>query len=267
MTSTRAAAHALCLGLTPKLEGCTLSAIPDPVRGWAVPTIGYGHTRGVYKGMVITQDTANFLLSQDLTEAEDEVEKCVDSSQLDKVLDDHERAALYDFGFNLGANPSWQIWGFLKRGDVTGARDQMARFDHGLVDGKEIVVPGLEHRRTAETIFWNTADEAAAVAVTQTSNAVPAPSSGYTRSIPTPPAPQPAPAGSTTSLVAKCVTAAGGACVALGSTAGQIHGVISPYVDSAKVFQTMDTVAVGAIIVAGVAGVLIHVNQAATRQT
>ena len=269
MPSTREAAIGLCLTLTPKLEGGPfLTAIADPVRGWATPTIGYGHTGPeVHQGSTITLDTANYLLRSDLETAANELEKCVPSAQLDTILDNHERAALVDFCFNLGADPKWQIWGYLKRGDVKGARDQIPRFDHGLERGVEVVVPGLEHRRSAEVIFWNTADQAAAVAVTQTANAVPAPSSGYTRSIPTPPAPQPAPAGATTSLVAKCVTAAGGACVALGSTAGQVHSIISPYIDTAAIFKTLDTVAIGGIIIAGVVGIWIHVDQAQARKT
>jgi lysozyme len=264
MPSTREAALALCQPLTGALEGCRLTAYPDT--GGKL-TIGYGHTGGVRAGQEISDETAKYLLGQDLDVAADTLEKCVPSATLDRELDNHERAALYDFAFNLGDDPKWQINALLRAGNVNGARDQIPRFDHGIEGGKEVIIPGLEHRRTAEVIFFNTADQAAAVAVTQTPNAVPAPSSGYTRAIQTPPAPTPAPAGATTSLVAKCVTAAGGACVALGSTAGQIHGVISPYVDSAKVFQTLDTVAVGAIIVAGVAGVLIHVNQAQARAT
>ena len=264
MPSTREAALALCQPLTAQLEGCRLTAYPDT--GGKL-TIGYGHTGGVHEGETINQDTANYLLGSDLETAANELEKCVPSAQLDTILDNHERAALVDFCFNLGANPAWQIWGYLKRGDVNGARDQLPRFDHGVVDGKEQVIPGLEHRRAAEVIFFNTADLGAAVAVTQTINAVPAPSSGYTRAIPTPPAPTPAPAGSTTSLVAKCVTAAGGACVALGSYAGQIHTVINPYVDSAKVFQTLDTMAISGVIIAGVVGIWIHVDQAQARKT
>ena len=269
MPSKREEAIGLCLTLTPRLEGGPeLTAIADPVRGWGTPTIGYGHTGpGVHQGSVITRDTADYLLRSDLETAANELEKCVPSAQLDTILDNHERAALVDFCFNLGADPKWTIWADLRAGRLDLIPGQIQRFDHGLEHGVEVVVPGLEHRRTAEIIFWNTADAAAAVAVTQTANAVPAPSSGYTRSIPTPPAPQPAPAGATTSLVAKCVTAAGGACVALGSTAGQVHSIISPYVDSAGVFKTLDTVAVGAIIIAGVVGIWIHVDQAQARKT
>lgn len=264
MPSTREAAIALCRTITPAFEGLRLSAYTDTGGVW---TIGYGHTGGVHAGQVISQETADFLLGQDLETAAHAVERCVPAAKLDMILDNHERAALIDFAFNLGANPSWSIWKLLNAGNLNAARDQMARFDHGIVNGKEVVLAGLEHRRTAEIIFWNTADAPAAIAVTQVPAAVAAPSSGYTRSIPTPPAPQPAPAGATTSLVAKCVTAAGGACVALGSYAGQVHNVISPYIDSAEVFKTLDTVAVGAIIIAGVVGIWVHVDQAQARHT
>ena len=55
--------------------------------------------------------------------------------------------------------------------------------------------------------------------------------------------------------------------MALGSYAGQIHTVINPYVDSAKVFQTLDTMAISGVIIAGVVGIWIHVDQAQARKT
>ena len=39
--------------LIKKFEGCRLKAYQDSVNVW---TIGYGHTKGVYDGMTITQD-------------------------------------------------------------------------------------------------------------------------------------------------------------------------------------------------------------------
>ena len=123
MPSTREAAINLCLTLTPKLEGGPfLTAIADPVRGWSTPTIGYGHTGPeVHQGSTITLDTADYLLRSDLNTAANELEKCVPSAQLDTILDNHERTALVDFCFNLGANPSWQIWKLLRAGNVNAA--------------------------------------------------------------------------------------------------------------------------------------------------
>jgi hypothetical protein len=69
------------------------------------------------------------------------------------------------------------------------------------------------------------------------------------------------------SLIAKATTVVGGGVAAVATQAQQIHGVISPYVENAKVFQTLDTVAVGAIVAAGVIGILIHAHQAEARKT
>ena len=260
MPSTREAALALCQPLTAQLEGCRLTAYPDT--GGKL-TIGYGHTGGVHEGETISQDTANYLLGSDLETAAEALERCVPSSRLDMSLDNHERAALIDFVFNLGADPSWTIWRLLKAGNVNGARDQIPRFDHGVVSGREVIIPGLEHRRTAEIIFWNTADAAAAVAVTQTANAVPAPSSGYTRALTTPPAPAPAPPGATQSLAVKI----GGGVAALGAGVSQIHDIILPHVNEARVFATAATACTAAVIGCSVVGLVIHGNQAQARKT
>ena len=45
--------------LLKKFEGCKLEAYQDSVGVW---TIGYGHTKGVYKGMTIYQDDAEEML-------------------------------------------------------------------------------------------------------------------------------------------------------------------------------------------------------------
>ncbi len=46
-----------------KYEGCRLEAFRDASAIW---TIGYGHTTGVYRGMVITEEEADAFLRQDI---------------------------------------------------------------------------------------------------------------------------------------------------------------------------------------------------------
>ena len=48
-------------------EGCKLTAYQDSVGVW---TIGYGHTKGVYDGMTITQEEAEQMLLTELEEYE-----------------------------------------------------------------------------------------------------------------------------------------------------------------------------------------------------
>ena len=50
-----------------RMEGLRLTAYKDAA---GVPTIGYGHTRGVRMGDRITEDWARELLRQDVADAE-----------------------------------------------------------------------------------------------------------------------------------------------------------------------------------------------------
>ena len=56
-------------------EGCELEAYQDSVGVW---TIGYGHTKGVHEGMVITQEQAEQMLLDELKEYEGYVEDMVE---------------------------------------------------------------------------------------------------------------------------------------------------------------------------------------------
>ena len=51
------------LNLIKSFEGCHLTAYRCPAGVW---TIGYGHTAGVYEGMVITQEQADKFLFEDV---------------------------------------------------------------------------------------------------------------------------------------------------------------------------------------------------------
>lgn len=263
MPSTREAARALQTGLTKVLEGCKLTAYQD---GGGVWTIGYGHTAGVTPDMVITQDQADAFLVNDSTTFAARVDLTCGLGAM-AALENHQRATLYDFAFNLGVDPAWTIWADVRAGRVADVPAQIRRFVYEHKNGKLVEVPGLEHRREAEVIFWNTADVAVAAAVTTTANAVPAPPSSYTRAVVTPPAPVAPPPADKVSLVAKVVTGVGGTAVAVGSQAQQIHGIISPFVDSAQIWKTIDTVAVGGIIIGSVAGLLVHEYQVRQRKT
>lgn len=55
--------------LVARNEGLRLRAYADPGTGGEPWTIGYGHTRGVRPGMVITQQQALDFLAEDMLEA------------------------------------------------------------------------------------------------------------------------------------------------------------------------------------------------------
>lgn len=250
----------LANGLVRQLEGCVLTGYRDTA---GHPTNGYGHTGPEVKvGVTITQEVANHDLDVDLAEADSRLNDVCNASALAK-LTEHQRAALVSFVFNLGANADWHIWQDVNSGNLEDVPKQIMRFDkEHQPNGKVVVVPGLEHRRTAEVIFWNTGDMAAAVAVTTTANAVPSPPSGYTRAAVTPPTPQAAPPAASTSLVAKAGTAVAG----LGATAMQLHNVVAPHADESPIFQHAAVACTVGVVIAGCVGVLIHANQAQARK-
>lgn len=83
------------LDLIKSFEGLRLEAYLCPAKVW---TIGYGHTKGVKKGMKITKEKADELLMEDLQKFQKGVEKLVSMIK----LTDNQFSALVSFAFNLG---------------------------------------------------------------------------------------------------------------------------------------------------------------------
>lgn len=113
-----------------------------------VPTIGYGHTRGVKMGASCTPEQAEVWLREDLASAEADVSKLV------KVpLTDNQFAALVSFTFNLGGAQLGKstLLKFLNAGNYAGAGSQ---FQFWVFDnGKKLA--GLIKRRAAEAALWS----------------------------------------------------------------------------------------------------------------
>jgi GH24 family phage-related lysozyme (muramidase) len=142
-------------GLERKIPGVPdrVAAYLDPV---GVPTIGYGHTRGVALGQVITFQRAEEFLREDLAGSEAAV-----SALVKVALTENQFAALVSFTFNLGA-PTLKRSTLLRRlkrstllrrlnqGDYSGAADQFSRFT--LAHGRRL--PGLVRRRAAERALF-----------------------------------------------------------------------------------------------------------------
>ena len=129
-------------------EGCKLTAYPDPGSRDGTPwTIGYGHTKGVKKGMKITQKQADTFLEEDLNA----VAAVVDAS-VKVPLEDNQFGALTSFAFNVG-NTAFKTSTLLKKlnaGDYASVPSQLARWNKN--DGN--VMPGLVNRRAAEAGLW-----------------------------------------------------------------------------------------------------------------
>ena len=240
----------LAATLVTRLEGCRLVGYADT---GGKPTNGYGHTGPEVKvGQTITQEIADHNLTVDLATADGRLRDVTDVGMFSD-LDEHQKAALVSFVFNLGAEPGWTIWKDIKAGNLADVPTQMRRFDHGEVNGQLVVIPGLANRREAEIAFWSTAD--VPIAVAQAAQV--APPSSYTRDIPTPPAPAPAPALAKTSLTTKIVTATAG----LGATAAQVHDIVAPHARESQIFQTVAIGASGIVVAAAVIALLIHGEQ------
>jgi lysozyme len=126
-------------------EGCNLDAYLD---GGGVPTCGYGHTRGVLLGMSITQEQADELLRDDLTDAEAAVRRLVRVP-----LTDNQFAALVSLVFNIGqhACAGSTLLQRLNAGNYTAVPEQIRRWHWD--NGKE--EQGLVNRREAEAQLWS----------------------------------------------------------------------------------------------------------------
>lgn len=134
--------------LITEFEGVKLEAYADPAHGWAVPTIGIGHTSAagppeVYKGMKITAQEAKDMLIRDLRKYEAAVDKAV------KVqLNPNQRGALVSFTYNLGEgnlNKS-TLLKKVNAGDFLGASKEFSKWNRA--GGK--ILAGLTRRREAE---------------------------------------------------------------------------------------------------------------------
>lgn len=128
------------LDLTREFEGCRFRAYLD---GGGVPTIGYGHTKGVKLGDECDMAQAVKWLRDDVGEAVGDV-----SGAVKVPLNQSQFDALVDFAFNLGgpALRGSTLLRLLNAGDYSGAAAQFGRWNKD--NGK--VVPGLTRRRAAE---------------------------------------------------------------------------------------------------------------------
>ena len=131
------------IDLIKEFEGCKLEAYPDPGSGAAPWTIGVGHTKGVLRGDVITQQQADEFLRQDLRWVERAVNRYVEEK-----IAQHQYDALCSFVFNVGefAFMNSTLLRKLNAGDKAGALAEFGKWTKA--SGKELA--GLVRRRAAE---------------------------------------------------------------------------------------------------------------------
>jgi lysozyme len=121
-----------------KAEGCILHCYKDSV---GVPTIGYGHTGGVYLGQTISQQKAEDLLKQDLKRFVDAV------NGLGLKLNQNQFDSLVSFSFNLGTGNLKEL---VKGRSLSQIADTIPQYCHA---GGEIL-DGLVKRRAAEKALF-----------------------------------------------------------------------------------------------------------------
>ena len=133
------------INLIKQFEGCKLTAYQDSVGVW---TIGYGWTqpvegKPVAKGMTITQQKANDLLTDGVAQYEKGVTNLVTVPVNQNQFD-----ALVDFAYNLGVNAlkGSTLLKKLNAGDYAGAANEFPKWNKA--GGKELA--GLTRRREAE---------------------------------------------------------------------------------------------------------------------
>ena len=120
-----------------QLEGCHLKAYKCPAGVW---TIGWGHTKGVQPGQVITQAQADSLLQGDLLDYVNFV------NNLKLKLTQGQFDALVDFAYNCGVgnlNKSTLLRKVRMNSSLTEIPDEFRRWNKG----GDKVLPGLVKRR------------------------------------------------------------------------------------------------------------------------
>jgi lysozyme len=133
------------LELIREFEGLRLQAYLCPGGVW---TIGYGHTRTARAGMVITAEQADWLLLDDVRQAERVIEK-----HITVPLNDHQFAVLVSLVFNIGAEKFRQstLVRLLNRGWYEQVPAQLMRWNKARGE----TLGGLTRRRRAEAALWN----------------------------------------------------------------------------------------------------------------
>ena len=125
-------------------EGCELKAYQDSVGVW---TIGYGHTKGIYEGLEITQGEAEKMLVDELPEYEGYI-----TDKVVPMLQQHEFDALVCWVYNLGPTnlSSSTMLKKLNAGEFKEVPFQMKRWDKA--GGQPLL--GLTRRRNAEALLF-----------------------------------------------------------------------------------------------------------------
>ncbi len=137
---------ALATAIAAPAEGLRTMAYRDPV---GIPTICFGSTKGVKLGDTATPEQCRQLLTAEMLESVDQVDRCVPG------LPPHVAAAFADAAYNLGPTivcdrTRSTAARLLAAGRLIEACRELPKWDKARVAGMLVALPGLTKRRAAE---------------------------------------------------------------------------------------------------------------------
>jgi len=187
-------------------------------------TAGTGHTDHLTIGMQVTAEMDTAWLQSDLERAGSRISLQI--GDVISALTDNQYAALLDFVFNVGANPSWTIWRRLKAKQFDQIPLELQKFVNIRKNGAMVKSTDLVNRRNAEIALWSKGEPGTYDARI---------SSSVTRqAATTPPTPaDPVPITKSKGLIAGAV----GAVTSAPAIINQVTQVITPYADHSNYLQ------------------------------
>ena len=137
------AVAAIATAIAIPAEGLRQFAYYDPP---GILTVCYGHTGGVERGRLYSLDECKELLTEDMMEAVNAVEKCHPN------LPENVHAAFSDAVFNIGPKVACNSTAskYLAVGDYEAACKELPRWNKTTIAGVLVPLPGLTKRRNAE---------------------------------------------------------------------------------------------------------------------
>jgi lysozyme len=151
------------IALLKKCEGCVLHAYDDankkpvnpgtPIHGKL--TIGYGHTgNDVFPGLAWTKEQADHALQNDVAAVSSEITPLITAG-----LSDNQFSAFVCLAFNIGAHAfaGSSALHLANQKDFANVPTHIMLWDKTTINGRLVVSLGLQHRRGAEVVLWNTA--------------------------------------------------------------------------------------------------------------
>lgn len=138
-----AAVAAAATAIAIPAEGLRQFAYYDPP---GILTVCYGHTGNVVKGKKYSMEECKALLTEDMMEAVNAVERCHPG------LPENVHAAFADAAFNLGPKVACDSTAsrYLAAGDFVRACSELPKWNKARVAGALVPLPGLTKRRQKE---------------------------------------------------------------------------------------------------------------------